>query len=419
MNRNLCPQEECTLCMACVNACSKEAIVLGIDEYGYERVTIDDRKCVDCGMCSRVCHRRNEVLRNTPGKSYAAQAKKKEALLNSASGGAFQMLAQIALEKGGVCYGCALTKENEQFRAKHVRVSSITELLKILNSKYMPSRIGNSFREAKADLEAGKLVLFSGTPCQIQGLKAFLNKDYDNLLTADLICHGVTSTKWFNDYIAYVERIDEIKIVDYSFRDKSISWGTNYSYSYHKKMDPAKRILHRHCPREASSYMVHYLRGDIFRESCYSCSLSGTERVSDFTLGDFWEIEREHPEYITKSKPRIVLRQGVSCILANTEKAEKYAELLGEKMNMYNVTLDSITAHNGNLKKASCRGENRDRLLETYRKDGYGPIEDEYRETVGKKMQIYNLKNYLKSYMPDWVRILIYNSPLLRRIVFH
>lgn len=419
MNHNLCTTQECTLCMACVNTCPQEAIDLGTDTYGYEQITIDAEKCIDCGLCGKVCQRRGQVPRSVPKINYAAQAKDRKSLMNSASGGAFQMLAQMVLEQGGVCYGCAFEKENGCFRAKHVRVDALTDLPKILNSKYIPSMISHAFREAKHDLETGSLVLFSGTPCQILGLKAFLNRDYDNLLTADLICHGVTATNLFNDYIAHLEHRDGIKIVDYVFRDKSVSWGTNYCYSYYKQGDPAKHILQKHCPREASSYMIHYLRDNIFRENCYSCSLSCKERVSDFTLGDYWEIEQEHPEYITKCKPRIVLRQGVSCILVNSEKAQRFGEQLSQKMIMHPVSLDSITTHNGNLRSASHRGKERDWFLDTYRKDGYAPIEEKYRRSVGKKMMIYGIKNFLKSYMPDWLRIWIYQSPILRRIVFH
>ena len=418
MRSTVCPPKDCVLCMACVNACPKKAIYLDEDENGYERIRVNIEKCIDCGICESVCERRKDVFRNTPKISYAAQAKEHKSLQKSASGGAFQMIAQHVLEKEGVCYGCAFEKEGKRFHAKHVRIDSISELPQILNSKYIPSIIGNTFQEALEDLSYGKIVLFSGTPCQIQGLKAFLNKDYDNLLTVDVICHGITSTKMFNDYVEQIENRDKIRVVNYLFRDKSISWGTNFCYSYYKEKDAKKRIFVKHCPREASSYMIHYLRGDIFRENCYSCMLSNTKRVSDFTLGDYWEIEREHPEYVTKYKPRIVLRRGVSCILANTEKATCFVADLKDKMIMHQVALESITAHNGNLVTPSSCGVGREQLLQNYREHGYALIEENYRKTVGRKKILYNIKNFLKSYLPDWVRICIYKYSFLRRIVF-
>ena len=419
MREQICLPENCTLCMACANSCPRDAIFVGVDEYGYEKIKINPQRCVECGLCEQVCKRCQDITSKTPLRAYAAQAKCTADLMHSASGGAFQMLAQIVLEQNGVCYGCALENDRGSFGARHIRVEAIDDLPQILNSKYIPSRIGEVFRNVKADLDAGKRVLFSGTPCQVQGLKAYLNREYEHLLTADIICHGIAATKLFNDYIENVENRENIRITEYLFRDKSVSWGTNFCYNYYKKNDVAKRIRKKHCPREASSYMMHYLRGNIFRENCYDCPLSATERVSDFTLGDFWEIEREYPEFVTKSTPKIVLRKGVSCILENTEKAAEYSRLLEEKMVMHAVSLKSVTAHNGNLRAPSSRGGNREWFLETYREHGYGPIEEAYRRSVGRKRTVFQIKNFLKTYLPDRVRIWIYQSKFLGRIVFH
>lgn len=407
------------MCMACFNACPVGAIFIGYDENGYEKIEIDHEKCVQCGMCEKVCQRRSRVRRNTPISTYAAQAVDRQALGKSASGGAFQMIAQVVLDRGGVCYGCELVSDQSEFNARHIRVSAADQLPRILNSKYIPSVIGDTYRQAKRDLEAGILVLFSGTPCQIQGLHAFLNKDYDNLLTADIICHGVTSTNLFNHYIDCLEQKENIEITDYSFRDKTISWGTNYCYCYRRKKDAADRIRTRHCPREESSYMAHYLKRDIFREKCYGCDCANVNRVSDFTLGDYWSIEEEHPEFMTKSKPRIALRKGVSCILVNSDKGKSFLELLAKRMILHEVELNSVVAHNGNLREASKPGKRRQWLLSVYQTEGYMPIEEAYRKRIGSKIWVYRMKNVLKSYLPDAVRIWIYRSNALRKIVFH
>lgn len=419
MTDAICPQEKCTLCMACVNSCPKGAIYLDHDAYGYEKISIDPHACVDCGICDQVCRRRQTVSRNVPQWNYAAQIADKAALQDSASGGAFQTLAKIVLEQQGVCYGCAFGKEEDAFLAKHVRVERLSDLPRILNTKYIPSMIGNSFSEAKADLTAGRLVLFSGTPCQIQGLRAYLNKDYENLLTADLICHGVTASRYFNAYIKCLEAREKIRVTDFSFRDKSVSWGTNFCYSYYKQGDVAKKIRQKHLPREASSYTMHYLRGDIFRENCYSCTLSCVDRVSDFTLGDYWEIEQEHPEFVTQKTPPMSLRGGVSCILANTEKARGFMPLLEKRMIVHPVSLESVSDHNGNLQAPTPWGSGREQILNTYKTSGYQPVDDAYRKSVGRKMVVYRLKNIFKSRLPDRVRIMIYRSAALRRLVFH
>ncbi len=418
-NIKLCAQKDCTLCKACVNICPKDAIITSRDEYGYEKLEIDSQKCIDCGLCFKVCKQRDEVKANTPIICFAAQATDRDKLKLSASGGVFQILARQVLENGGVCYGSEGKLEDGKYTAAHIRIDATEDLHRILNSKYIPSDATDAYKNAKVDLEGGKFVLFCSTPCQIQGLKAFLGKEYENLLTADLICHGVTSTSLFNGYLDELEKKDNITITDYQFRDKSISWGTNFCYSYYKNKSKSKHIKVRHCPREASSYMIHYLRGNIFRENCYSCPLSSGKRVSDFTLGDYWAIETEHPEFVTKTKPHISLKRGVSCILVNTQKAEDYVGNISSEMVLHKVTFDSIATNNDNLVKSSARGQERERILKIYSEKGYSEIEELYRRKVGKKMIVYNVKNVLKSRLPDRLRILIYRTPFLSRLVFH
>ena len=414
----ICDSQKCTLCMACVNSCPTKAIQVTADEFGFEKLSIEQEKCIDCGLCSKICKRRDDIPRNHPQKCYAAQMSDFSALKRSASGGAFQAIAEIILEKGGICYGAELIHNDNEFDVRHTRVVNLEGLKRILNSKYIPSIIGEIYKQAKQDLENDNLVLFSGTPCLILGLKAYLGKEYEKLLTVDLVCHGVTATKIFNDYVKEVEKTKRITIVDYQFRDKSISWGTNYCYSYYNS-DSSNQIKIRHCPREESSYMTHYLRGHIFRENCYSCSLSNTLRVSDFTLGDYWEIEVEHPEFVTKMKPSIILRKGVSCVLANTEQALKYMPDLRSKMTFYEVSLETIVKHNGNLQLPSKKGKGRAEFLNTYKANGYSLIEKQFQANMGKKIYIYRIKNALKAHLPDRVRIWIYNTPRLRRILFH
>ena len=415
----ICPENDCTMCMACANACPKDAIYVSTNEYGYEKICINQDLCIDCGICERICENRNNIEKNKPHTGYAAQARDKEKLEKSASGGAFQMLAEYVLDQNGVCYGCNSSFGENGYGAKHIRVDTMDRLYLILNSKYVPSIIGDTYKMAENDLKNEKLVLYSGTPCQIQGLKSYLKKDYDNLLTVDLICHGVTSTKLFNDYLSIEENNNNIKITDYMFRDKSVSWGTNFCYEYYKKSDKNKKLRIKHLPREGSSYMINYLRGNIFRENCYTCNLSCDLRVSDITIGDYWGIEVENPELATQKADPIIIRKGVSCILLNTKKAERFIEAINKKMIIYKVDINSIISNNGNLQRASVRGNGRDVFLENYKKFGYKKIEDDYNVSVKKKMWIYNFKNILKSHLPDRIRIIIYNNPTLRKIVFH
>ena len=415
----LCSRQDCTLCMACVSICPKSAIKISVDENGYEMLGVNAEACINCGLCTGVCTQRSKVDAKEPLMCYAAQAVDRDKLRKSASGGAFQLLAEYVLKNGGVCYGAESVLADGHYSVSHIRIDSLNDLHRILNSKYVPSNASTAYKNAKKDLESGRFVIFCSTPCQILGLKAFLSKDYKNLLTVDLICHGVTSTHLFNDYLDEIEIRDDITITDYQFRDKSVSWGTNFCYSYYKNNDSSKKIKVRHCPREASSYMIHYLKRNIFRDNCYSCSLSATKRVSDFTLGDYWEIETEHPEFVTKTQPAISLRRGVSCILANTMKAKDFVENISSEMILHEVTFESVAAHNDNLLSSSRKGSGREEFLSVYSEKGYSAIESQYRAKVGKKMLIYNIKNVLKSRLPDRIRILIYRTPFLRKIIFH
>lgn len=416
MKDTICCEEKCTACMACANACPKGAIDVGANKYGYEKVIINSDKCVDCGICAKVCDRRTQVERHSPIKCYAGQSKNIEKLKHSASGAAFQMLAESVLESGGVCYGCSGEIINGEYSAKHIRVTNTDELQSILNSKYILSHIGTTYQQIKEDLKSGKLVLFGGTPCQALGLRAFLNHEYENLIIVDVICHGVTSKTIFNDYLKEVEKEQNIVITDYMFRDKKAGWGSNFCYSYYKKGSKGKIKIKRF-PKEGASHEIHYLRGDISRENCFSCEMSNTNRVSDFTFGDYWAIEVEHPEFIVKSNPPLSIRDGINCIMVNTEKGIRYLPKLQEKMIMYEVGLDSITRHNSNLLKPSKRGAKRDDVLEGYYAEGYKKIEENYNDTVGKKKVIYAAKNTIKTHIPDKLRVRIYRMKFLRKLL--
>ena len=275
-----------------------------------------------------------QIERHSPIKCYAGQSRDSEKLKHSASGAAFQMLAEIVLEMGGVCYGCAGKMINGEYSAYHVRVTNVDELQSILNSKYILSHIGTTYQQIKEDLKNGKLVLFGGTPCQALGLKSFLNNEYENLIVVDVICHGVTSKTIFNDYLREVEKEQNIVITDYIFRDKKAGWGSNFCYSYYNNGDKNKIKIKRF-PKEGASHEIHYLRGDISRENCFSCEMSNTNRVSDFTFGDYWAIEIEHPEFIVRNDPALSIRKGINCMMVNTEKGMQYLSKLQEKMVMY------------------------------------------------------------------------------------
>lgn len=184
-------KKDCCGCGACMNVCPKNAIRMAEDEVGFVYPEIDQNLCVGCGVCKKACGYQMQPLMQKSEAVYAAASNNDNLLRKSASGGAFAVLAENVLKKGGVVYGAALPLENGKLEPKHLRIDTVERLTELQGSKYVQSAIGDTYAQAKKDLLDGKSVLFSGTPCQIAGLKQYLKKDYENLLTVDIICHGV------------------------------------------------------------------------------------------------------------------------------------------------------------------------------------------------------------------------------------
>lgn len=408
METDICAKEACTLCMTCINSCTKNAITIVRDCYGYDYPRIDEEKCIGCGRCKSICNKRHDIRKTMPKQGYAAQMRDKDAIKKSATGGVIQTIAKKIVREGGVCYGAALIHDNGAFAVEHIRAVNMEELERIFNSKYMPSRIGENYKHVRNDLKAGYRVLFSGTPCQVQGLKTYLGKEYDNLLTVDIVCHGVPSEAIFNDYIKAVEKIDRIHITDYIFRDKKITWGSNYCLKYYKVGDKSKKQRWRHHAKEVSSFSTYYLNSDILRENCYHCELSQMERVSDLTCGDFWSIEREAPECIGSGSDDIKIKKGTNCVLANSDKGVKIIESLNEEMVLKKVSCEAIRHSNSHLMGGVKKGNRREEILEEYKNNGYLEIEKRFRKRLGMKMYMYELKNVSKKILPDRLRILLY-----------
>ena len=281
----ICNKADCTGCMACVNVCAHHAITIIQDEEGFDRPQIDDGKCVECGLCQKTCPINHHPVVHEPKGVYSGWSSNETVRISSSSGGAFTEIARPILEQGGVVFGCGL---DENLQAYHTYVESMDELAdKLRGSKYVQSRIGNSYSQAKDFLKQGRKVLFSGTPCQIAGLKNYLRRDYDNLITVDLICHGVPSPMLFEDYKNFMQERENMKLTDVSFRCKKSSWiFYNMTLKGHVEKSSAPKIY------IGRYYEDPYIRGflsDIFlRPSCHQCHFTSTKRCSDFTIADWW-----------------------------------------------------------------------------------------------------------------------------------
>lgn len=365
--------EYCCGCSACKSACKSGAIEMKTDEYGFSFPCIDESLCVDCGLCKKVCAFQNESVLNEPKEVYAAKSKATD-IKKSSSGGAFACIAEKFITDGSTVYGCAMVN-GSSLSAKHIRAESDEELASMLGSKYVQSDIGESYLSVKADLEGGKRVFFSGTPCQVDGLYAFLQKDYENLYTADIICHGVPGAKMFNDYIKTLE--GKSRVSSFVFRSKEVVGEMTSKITF----ENGKEKL---IPCNSSSYFYLFINSHIYRESCYSCKYAGKGRVGDITMGDFWGIENEHPEFNAEG--------GVSCILINTEKGEKLFKENEGRFEYLKSDFERVAKHNGQLNSPSKKTEQKEDILNAYKNGGWAEVEKQYSKLAGSKKIISELK---------------------------
>lgn len=354
----------CCGCAACFNICPSKAIRMEPDAYGFLYPSIDQSRCIGCGRCKKVCSFQSaEQTGNEPVAAFAAVNRDADLLASSSSGGVFGALAKYVLQNDGVVFGCAF---NERQEPEHICIEDMESLKLLQGSKYVQSNINGIYAEAKRLLDSGREVLFTGTPCQVAGLNAFLGKEHENLLTADLVCHGVPSVKLFADYLHFVESKLGGRITEVNFRDKTKSWGHSGLILYKKSGKTRRKIIRPYL----SSYYSYFLRGHISRESCYCCKYACGIRQGDFTMGDFWGVEHFHPE--------IPIKGGVSVLLANTQKAMKLLERLESDLALTKSTRLNAQAHNEQLNAPLRASDKRGFIYKLWLEKGYAAVDRIY-----------------------------------------
>lgn len=299
--------ETCTGCFACSNICPKNAIEMKENFEGFLMPVIDSDKCINCGLCDKICPIINDPGTSTMKKAYYAKAND-EIRKSSSSGGVFHVLSQKILSSGGIVYGAAFNYGDQVRLECHSTRDVSLEALK--RSKYVQNYIGNAFRDIEKDLKNGLQVLYCGTPCQVAGLKSFLRKDYENLLTVDFVCHGVPSLDMLSKHLKYLG----IKnVVDINFRPKNRSWVDDLEIRY-KKNPQSNRIKLCRIPRIFDEYFDIFQKYQNIRRSCRNCQFCNGQRCSDITIADFWGVfNYDSSLYDPK---------GLSLILPNTSKGE-------------------------------------------------------------------------------------------------
>lgn len=284
---HLVNKEQCNGCHACFNACPVQAISMLSDEEGFLYPVINENICIECGKCDRSCPIQNPPAHNPLADAYACYAKNVAEHQTSCSGGAFAVLARQVLRDGGIVAGAAFGPAQEVL---HIVIDSERDLWKLKGTKYVQSTIGNCFSHIQECLKQGRTVLFSGTPCQVAGLKSFLSKEYENLLTIDLICHGVPSPEIWEKYLQEIASGE--KLAKVTFRNKTMGI-SHVTLDYLTK---SGRLIQENY--SDSLYIKGFLQNLYVRPSCCCCPFKGEKRCSDITIGDYWSAKEYHKEMV-------------------------------------------------------------------------------------------------------------------------
>ena len=347
--QEIAPKHICTGCHACYNICPTNSISMCHDEEGFLYPEIDGTKCVNCEKCKKVCPVFMDYSGNENSIAYACVNNNEQIRIDSSSGGVFSLLAENVIACDGVVFGAAF---DEEFDVKHICVQNDREIYKLRGSKYVQSTISDAYKEVEKYLKQGRQVLFSGTPCQIGGLKTYLKFDYDNLILVDLICHGVPSPKAWRKYLQYQQnkygsRLEENSIIN--FRDKRSGW---YKFSLSIKFNDEKEHL-----KDLSEdlFMKAFLNNLCLRKSCYNCHFKSVNRQSDITLADFWGVKEQLPEMFDN--------KGTSLVLVNTDKGKCLFENISDSIKLSKVDINKALKTNTAAYKSCEMPKNRTKFM--------------------------------------------------------
>ncbi len=341
----------CCGCGACVQACPNGCITMEMNKEGFKYPVINYTNCIACGKCINVCPVENVVYNEKVSDEdcYCAYSKDFELMKKSSSGGLFSLLAEEILNRNGVVYGVEATNGMELF---HSRATTLEEYKKHRKSKYLQSDTRNTYKEAKADLEAGKTVLYTGTPCQIGGLYGFLGKDYDNLYTMDLTCHGVPSKVVYERYKAELEEKYNSKVANMVWRNKEIGWKPNY---LEIQFEDGERILDI---SGENAYTSGFLTNLFLRKSCYDCKYNRMPRVADISVGDYFGYEGDFQ--------KLNKNAGLSLVMPSTPKGKELFEKIKDKVMFEKTEIEYAKDKNYHLSNPPYYNMKREKFFEEF-----------------------------------------------------
>ena len=380
-------KKNCSGCGACVDACPVHAIAMENDEDGiYPR--IDSSKCIKCKRCQSVCGQKDSTLADkNVAQAFVGISTSHDAAPESASGGIFYEIAKKVINENGFVYGAALVHDGNRFLCRHIGVDNLIDLSMLKNSKYVQSSSAGIFSDVKKQLDAGKCVLFSGTSCQVASLYSFLGpKQYENLLTIDLICHGVPSQKIFDDYISYLGSLHHGKITHFSFRSKDSSFGMSVPYvmSFTVENESGMSTV-RHVKLRDSAYYRMFMACGGYRESCYHCKYAGLHKPADITLGDYYIKDSSKEIHSLGLDEKLFY----SCVIVRSENGRKW--IRNESILLHEIPISVAMKDHSALQQPSKKTTAGEKLYAMYKKSGFRKVQ----KKIQKKNKIVDIVKFL------------------------
>lgn len=375
-------KSQCCGCWACSNACPKHCIEMIEDEEGFRYPHVDKDKCIDCGLCEKVCPLQKPKMDETLPESFVVQQKDSDVLRTSTSGGFFTAISKWAIEQGGVVFGAAF---GEDMELRHTYAETLEDCKKFRGSKYVQSLIGDCYSKVKDFLAQGRVVVFSGTPCQISGLYNFLRgRKYDSLVTVDLVCHGTPSPLLLRKYLAYHSSLVGSKVVDYRSRDKY--YGYNYSTASIWFNDKTKEY---HKGMEMDMMLRLYFKNICSRPSCYQCHFKTINRVSDITIFDCWDAPSVSSDFSSK---------GATNVFVHTCFGHKIFDLIKENFVWHKSEINSIIKRDGvMIKNVVPENPRRREFFDDLNSKPLQDVENKYLDTSLKRQIVARIKPFLFS----------------------
>ncbi len=357
-------KEMCCGCSACAAICPQNCISMVGDRLGFLYPTVDLERCVNCGMCESCCPTFNAKQYSLNGtcQTFVALGKDVSVRRNSSSGGIFYLISRYIIGQGGVVFGASF--DSTFHYVKHIAAESLDEIKNLMGSKYVQSDVGTAYKDVKKYLEYGRKVLFTGTPCQISGLKSYLKKDWPNLFLLDIVCHGVPSPAVWSDYVGFFENKYSGKVVNISFRNKENGW-KNYLFSL--KLDNGYTYAIDH---SQDLYMRGFLHNYFLRSSCYNCLYKGIQRESDLTMADCWGVEKICSELDDQ--------QGTSLIIVTSAKGKQLFEAIASEIFYFRTDIECVLPFNRSIVESAPKNEKREEFEQNFRRKPIQPLLKKY-----------------------------------------